>query len=141
MWRKIGLVLALSPTVATADSVVAMRTLPARSIIAAADLTLVEAEIEGALTRIDPAVGQEVKTTIYAGRPLRQNDLVSPTLVERNQIVSLVYISGTLVIHAEGRALARAAEGDMVRVMNLASKTTISGQVAPDGRILVGDQN
>ena len=71
--------------------------------------------------------------------PLRPEDLGAPALVERNQIVSLVYRSGGLVILADGRALARGAEGDVIRVMNLASKTTVSGRVGPDGRILVGD--
>lgn len=72
---------------------------------------------------------------------MRPSDLGTPTLVERNQIVNLVYMSGTLTILADGRALTRGAEGDVIRVMNLASKTTVSGRIAPDGRILVGDLN
>ena len=141
MWCRIGLLLSLSPAFAAAESVVAVRTLPAQTVIEAADVTLVDAEIDGALTAITPALGQELKTTVYAGRPLRTEDLGAPALIERNQIVSLVYRSGGLVILADGRALARGAEGDVIRVMNLASKSTVSGRVGPDGRILVGDQN
>ncbi|MFZ1482670.1 MAG: flagellar basal body P-ring formation chaperone FlgA [Paracoccaceae bacterium] len=141
MWCRIGLLLSLSPAVAAAESVVAVRTLPAQTVIEAADVTLVDAEIDGALSAITPALGQELKTTVYAGRPLRPENLGAPALIERNQIVSLVYRSGGLVILADGRALARGAEGDVIRVMNLASKSTVSGRVGPDGHILVGDQN
>ncbi|MGB4827892.1 MAG: flagellar basal body P-ring formation chaperone FlgA [Paracoccaceae bacterium] len=141
MWLRIGILLALSTSAAMADSVVAVRTLPAQTVVQEGDVALVDAEIDGALTEIGPALGQEVKITVYAGRPLRPSDLGTPTLVERNQIVNLVYMSGTLTILADGRALTRGAEGDVIRVMNLASKTTVSGRIAPDGRILVGDLN
>ncbi|NIR43626.1 MAG: flagella basal body P-ring formation protein FlgA, partial [Gemmatimonadetes bacterium] len=40
-------------------------------------------------------------------------------------------------IMTEGRALQRAAVGETIRVMNLSSRTTVSGQVAPDGSIQI----
>lgn len=137
--RWFPLVLALTPLPAGAEAVVALRTLPARSVIAAADLTVVDAEIEGALSDISAAVGLELRTTLFAGRPLRREDLVQAALVERNQSVTLVFAAGGLSIAVEGRALDRGAEGEAIRVMNLASRTTLTGRVAPDGRIIVGD--
>jgi flagella basal body P-ring formation protein FlgA len=59
-------------------------------------------------------------------------------VVERNQIVPISFLSGGLAIKAEGRALARGGVGDVIRVMNLQSRTTVSGQIAPDGQVLVG---
>ena len=50
----------------------------------------------------------------------------------------LSYASGPLTIVTEGRALDRAAAGEPVRVMNLASKQTVTGTVAPDGSVEVG---
>lgn len=141
MMARLASVICLFPAIAGAESVVAVRTLPAQTVIAAADVMLVDAQIDGALTEIGPAVGMELRTTVYAGRPLRPGDLGTPALVERNQIVSLVYRSGTLVILADGRALSRGAEGDVIRAMNLASKSTVSGRIGPDGRIFVGDLN
>lgn len=136
MWRAVGLL--LLPGVAAAESLVAARTIPARSVIAAEDVMLVDADIPGALTGADPALGLEARVTIYAGRPVRAGDIGAPALVERNAIVTLVYRTGALSIRAEGRALSRAAAGEVVRVMNLESRTTVSGLVAPDGTILVG---
>jgi flagella basal body P-ring formation protein FlgA len=60
-----------------------------------------------------------------------------PALIARNQIVTLFYHSGPLVIAAEGRALGRAGPGDALRVMNLSSRSTVTGFVRPDGTVLV----
>ena len=48
------------------------------------------------------------------------------------------YASGPLRIVTEGRALDRAGAGEPVRVMNLASRQTVTGTVAADGSIEVG---
>ncbi len=141
MWTRIAVVLAVLPQVAWSESVVAVRTLPAQTMISAEDLTLVDADIPGAISDMAHALGQELRVTVYAGRPLRQQDIQSPALVERNQIVALIFQSGGLSIRAEGRAMQRGAAGDWVRVLNLASKSTVTGRVAPDGRILVGEPN
>lgn len=133
--------LILLPAAAQAESLVALRTLPAQTVVTEADVTLVEAQIDGALTAIAPALGLQVKTTVYAGRPLRPENLGAPALIDRNQSVTLVYAAGGLIILAEGRALARGAEGEVVRAMNLASKTTVSGRVDGQGRLVVGDRN
>lgn len=133
--------LILLPTPAQAESLVALRTLPAQTVVTEADVTLVQAQIDGALTAIAPALGLQVKTTVYAGRPLRPENLGQPALVDRNQTVTLVYTAGGLTILAEGRALARGAEGEVIRAMNLASKTTVSGRVDGQGRLVVGDRN
>lgn len=139
MRRLLPLILLAAP--AQADSLVALRTLPAQTVVTESDVALVEAQIDGALTAIAPALGQEVRTTVYAGRPLRADNLGPPALVDRNQTVTLVYLAGGLTILAEGRALARGAEGEVIRAMNLASKTTVSGRVDGQGRLVVGDRN
>ena len=136
MWR--GLLILLLATPVSAESVVATRTIRAKALIAPEDLTLVSAELSGALTDPQVAVGQEARVAIYAGKPVRPDDLGPPTLVERNQVVRLVYVTGGLAISTEGRALGRGSEGDDVRVMNLGSRNTVSGRIGPDGAVYVG---
>jgi flagella basal body P-ring formation protein FlgA len=68
---------------------------------------------------------------------VRTGDVGPPTLVERNQVVPLIYLRGGLEIMTEGRSLDRAGIGDHVRVMNLASRATVSGRVTARGQILV----
>jgi flagella basal body P-ring formation protein FlgA len=136
MWRVLLLVALATP--AMADSLVATRTIRAKALIAAEDLALVSAELPGALTDPIEAVGLEARVAIYAGKPVRPGDLGPPTLVERNQPVKLIYLSGGLAILTEGRALARGSEGDDVRVMNLGSRNTVTGRIGPDGAVYVG---
>ncbi len=136
MIRILLLVMLAGP--AFADSVVATRTVRAQTVLAATDMTLVAAEIPGALDDPAAAVGQEARVTLYAGRAIRASDFGPPALIDRNQIVTLHYASGGLGIVTEGRALGRAGAGDSVRVMNLASRSTVTGRVTPDGSVLVG---
>jgi flagellar basal body P-ring formation protein FlgA len=123
---------------AMADSLVATRTIRAQGIVQAEDVTLVAADIPNALTQVADAVGQEARVAIYAGRPIGVADVGPPALVDRNQIVPLAYQSGTLAILTEGRALTRGGVGDVIRVMNLASRSTVSGRVSATGTVVVG---
>lgn len=142
---RLGLVLLLlSPVSALAEtaggSLVATRMIRAQSVLSAEDVTRVEADIPGALTDAADAVGQEARVTLYPGRPVRPGDLGPPALVDRNATVALAYRSGGLVIMAEGRALERAAVGDRLRVMNLASRSTVVGRLGPDGIVELGPE-
>ncbi len=135
MWRLILLLLA-GPV--AAESVVATRTLRPNTVIGADDLTVVDAALPGAIRDPVLALGLETRVAIYAGRPVMPGDLGAPTLVQRNQVVTLIFLSGGLAISTEGRALARGSKGETVRVINLGSRTTISGRVGPDGAVYVG---
>lgn len=131
------LLLALTPLPVWAESLVATRTIAAKAVIGQEDFALVAAAIPGALSDPALALGQEARVTIYAGRPLREGDIGPPALVERNAIVALIYQRGTLEISTEGRALDRGGTGDVIRVMNLASRATITGRVDSLGQVQV----
>ncbi len=129
---------ALFATPLAAESLIATRVIRAQTVLTAADVTLVDAAIPGALNDAASAIGLEARVTLYPGRAIRAADVGAPALLERNQIVTLVYSAGGLGITTEGRALARAGIGDLVRVMNLSSRTIVAGRVAADGAIHVG---
>ena len=135
MWRVLLLIL---PDIVLADSLVATRTIRAQSVVQMDDVTLVAAAIPGALTGAEGALGLEARVAIYAGRPIKATDLGPPALIDRNQIVALAYQTGTLAILTEGRALNRGGVGDVIRVMNLASRSTVSGRVTANGTVQVG---
>lgn len=134
---RLTLALSLITSPALAEAVIATRTIKAQTVIAATDLAVAEAEIAGALTDAAMAVGQEARVTIYAGRPVMSGDLGPPASVERNQIVSLAFQAGGLEIVTEGRALERGGAGDMIRVMNLESKNTVTGLIDENGMVRV----
>ncbi|MBZ4022012.1 flagella basal body P-ring formation protein FlgA [Rhodobacter sp. TJ_12] len=120
-------------TLAEAGSVVSVRTLRAQSVLSPDDLALIEEEVPGALENVDQAIGLETRVTIYPGRPIRAGDLAPPALVERNQMIPIAYQRGGLSIQTEGRALDRGAIGEAIRVMNMASKTTVFATIGADG--------
>ncbi|NDR58530.1 flagellar basal body P-ring formation chaperone FlgA [Aliiruegeria sabulilitoris] len=123
---------------AAADSLVAAHTIRSRTIISAGDVQLVTDALPGALSDAEAAVGMEARVVLYAGRAIRPEDLSPPALIERNQIVPLIFNHNGLAITTDGRSLSRAALGDRVRAMNMQSRTTVSGTVDSHGRVLVG---
>ena len=125
------------PGAAWADIIIATRTIRAQSLITAQDLAVKHGDIIGVAAFPEELIGQEARVALYAGRPIRLGDVGPPAVIERNQIVPLVFERGGLRIITEGRSLSRAGVGEYVRVMNLNSRTTVSGRAEPDGRVYV----
>jgi flagellar basal body P-ring formation protein FlgA len=122
---------------ASADILLAGRTLPARTVLTAADVVVGPGDLSGAITRIEDAVGFETRTPIYAGRPVLRAVLGPPAMVDRNEPVTLRFIKGALIIETEGRVLDRGGEGAMVQVMNLTSRMIVVGRVRAPGVVEV----
>ncbi len=127
----------LSASALGAQTVVAAHAIRARSIIAPEDLVLLEQDTIGGIAAVDDVIGQEARVNIYAGRTIRGIEIGAPAILERNQLVIMAYNIGLLSISAEGRVLNRAGVGEMVRVMNVASRLTVTGRVLVDGTIEV----
>lgn len=127
----------LAASQVAAETVVPSRTIRANAVIEESDLKFADMATENAFTRMADVVGQEARVVLYAGRPIRLDDIGPPAVVARNQIVQLFFSSDALSIVTEGRALERGAVGDRIRVMNLGSRTVIFGQVLDDGSIRV----
>ncbi|MCA0995416.1 flagellar basal body P-ring formation chaperone FlgA [Alloyangia pacifica] len=146
MRRALHLILSLTlalPCViglAHAESVLAARPIRAQEIIGADALRLDPKSIDGAVTTLEDAIGRESRTAIYAGQPLMRAQLAEPALIERNQLVELIYTHGGLRISAEGRAMARGRVGDRIRVMNISSRNMLVGTVGPGGKIDVSPE-
>ncbi|MEO3413225.1 flagellar basal body P-ring formation chaperone FlgA [Roseovarius sp. CAU 1744] len=138
---RCGLILAslLLANQAAADTVLAARTIRPGTVITAGDLVTKDGDIAGVASHPTQLIGSEARVSLYAGRPIALADTGPPALVERNQIVPIIFQRNGLRISTEGRSLSRAGAGDVVRVMNLSSRTTVSGKVMPDGRIMVSE--
>ncbi|MBM9596124.1 flagellar basal body P-ring formation chaperone FlgA [Roseitranquillus sediminis] len=136
--KHLALAFALAlPAPAHAETVVAAHTIRSQSILTAQDVTTIPDDTPGALTHVDDAVGMEARVNLYAGRPIRYGDIGPAAIVDRNQIVTLVYDQGGLSIATEGRSLGRGGVGDRIRVMNLSSRATVNGTIASDGTVRV----
>lgn len=132
------IVCALSAGAVFAQSVTPVRAIRSNTIIEPEDLAQGEEVVAGGVETIEDAAGLEAKVALYPGRAILRSQVRQPALVERNAVVRMSYASGPLKIVTEGRALDRGAAGEQVRVMNLTSKQTVTGVVAVDGSIEVG---
>lgn len=125
--------LAMCASPALSETVVAARTIPAQTLIGPEDILLRDLTMAGGES--DPLlfVGMESRIALYAGRPIRVGDVGLPAVIERNQIVPLIFKRSGLIIATEGRSLGRAGPGEMVRIMNLSSRSTVTARIGADG--------
>ncbi|MDG2453376.1 MAG: flagellar basal body P-ring formation chaperone FlgA [Paracoccaceae bacterium] len=121
----------------SAETVLASRTIRPQTIIAPSDIVLHSANTEWAADHPDLVVGMEAKVALYAGRPIRVEDVGPPATVERNQIILITFSNDGLTMKTEARSLSRGGPGDRIRVMNLASRATISARILKDGTVSV----
>lgn len=123
---------------AQADTVASNRVIRTGTVIEATDLILLDRDIPEAIGDPAEVIGQEARRTLYANRPLHPEDIGPPRLIDRNQIVPLSFAGSGLSILTEGRALASGGAGEVIRIMNLSSRTTVSGRILADGSVVVG---
>src|SRR3984957_3783099 len=85
----------------------------------------------------DRAVGMQMRKAGLAGAALPTADLAKPDLVQRDQTVTLIFQSGGLYLTIRGKALEGGTEGDVVSVLNLQSKRTVTGTVVGRGQVSI----
>lgn len=137
MMKFLALILVILPTALSAEVLTVTRVIRADTILEPQDVTVIAKSYPGVIGAGEDIIGLETRSTLYPGRPIRRQDIGPVALVKRNQMVKLIFRQGGLTISTDARALQRGAEGDQVRVMNMSSRTTVSGQVAQDGSIVV----
>ena len=131
MMRFLILILLASPV--AAEIVVPARTIPAQALIGPEDLLLRDLDAPGSISDPELIIGMEARVALFSGRPIRPSDIMLPAVVSRNQIIPLIYSQSGIVISTDGRALDRAGPGEMIRVMNLASRSTVTARIGVDG--------
>lgn len=123
------------------EVVAATRTLSRGDVVAENDLVIsripARQAIAGAATTAAEIVGLSPRRSVPAGQPLIPGDFSAPILVNRGDMVHIVYRSGALSLSADGRALASGAKGSTISVMNLSSNRVIDGVVNAAGTVEV----
>jgi len=124
----------------TVEAAVLARGVERNEVIKSSDVVIerrpkTEVGADGA-TR-DRAVGMQARRQLRAGQAVRTADLAKPDLVHRDQSVTLIYDTPGLYLTIRGKALEGGTEGDVVNVLNLQSKRTLSGVVTGRGQVSV----
>ncbi|MEM8801282.1 MAG: flagellar basal body P-ring formation chaperone FlgA [Pseudomonadota bacterium] len=136
MIRLLPILLMLA-TPTFSETLVATRVVRPNSVISENDFAVAEKSVSGALASSERIAGLEARVTLYPGRPIMPEHVGPPAVVERNQPIKLIFRQGSLTISTDARALSRGGVGDVIRAMNLASRTTVSGVILPNGTIKV----
>ena len=126
--------------VETVEAAVLARGVERNEVIKSSDVTIErrpKAEVGNDVAGRDSAVGMQARRQLRAGQALRIADLAKPDLVTRDQNVTLIYESSGLYLTIRGKALEGGTEGDVVNVLNLQSKRTVSGIVVGRGQVSV----
>ncbi len=90
-------------------------------------------------TIIDPAriVGMAAKRSIPANRPVSQNDLQSPRVVAKGEIVTMVLSTPIMRLTAKGKAMQHGSIGDTIRISNTQTNVVIDGVITGPGKVRV----
>lgn len=126
--------------VETVEAAVLARGIDRNEVLKASDVIVErrpKAEVGVDNTSRDLAVGMQARRQLRAGQALRSADLAKPDLVQRDQAVTLIYESAGLYLTIRGKATESGTEGDVVSVLNLQSKRTVSGVVVGRGQVAV----
>jgi flagella basal body P-ring formation protein FlgA len=124
----------------TVEAAVLARGVERNEVIKSSDVVIErrsKAEVGADVASRDRAIGMQARRQLRAGQALRIADLAKPDLVQRDQSVTLIYEAAGLYLTIRGKAQDSGTEGDVVNVLNLQSKRTVSGVVTGRGQVSV----
>jgi flagella basal body P-ring formation protein FlgA len=125
----------------TVPVVVATRRLAVGDIVGPEDLRETRLRAErvrpGTAQRAEEVAGRQLRRPIAANLPYVLVDLSAPRIVAKNQMVLMLLDGPGLTMTAQGRAMAAAAHGERLPVMNLVSRSVVEAEAIGPGRVRV----
>lgn len=86
----------------------------------------------------DEMIGMQPKRYIAAGRPVESDDIMPPHLVQKGQVVKMLYNTGRIHLQTIGTAMENGIAGELVRVENTQSGKVILATVIGQQEVRVG---
>jgi len=85
--------------------------------------------VTNTITDGDAIIGRQAKHPIRAGQALRGFDIVRPIAIERGKLVTILWSTSMMNLTVQGKALETGGVGDVIRIANTKSKTTVMAEV------------
>jgi flagella basal body P-ring formation protein FlgA len=124
----------------TVEAAVVTRAVERNEVLKSSDVVTErrpKAEVGGDAAIRERAVGMQMRKQVRAGQALKVADLAKPDLVQRDENVTLIYEAAGLYLTIRGKAAEAGTEGDVINVLNLQSKRTVSGVVIGRGQVAI----
>lgn len=119
-----------------------VNSLPAGSILGAGDVEMRMVPLQVAQSAgpadLDQLVGKQLTRQTRAGMMLRPSDVTDPTLISRNEPVTVYLHAGSMTLSVKGQALNEASLGQPVAVLNTTSKKILHGTAVSPGAVEIG---
>jgi flagella basal body P-ring formation protein FlgA len=118
------------------------RSLAAGETIGASDLawTKVAGMPAGAPRDSAAVIGMAAKRPLRAGQTVSMNDVGVPDVIKKDDIIAVSYSTDGVSLTLQAKALQAAGTGDVLNVMNPASKKIIQALAIGPGQAVVGPQ-
>lgn len=124
----------------TVEAAVLARSLERNEVLKSSDVMIErrpKTEVGSDVVARDRAIGMQARRQLRAGQALKGADVAKPDLVQRDQGVTIIYETAGLYLTVLGKSLENGTEGDVVNVLNLQSKRTVSAVVVGRNRVAI----
>ena len=124
----------------TVEAAVLARNIERNELIKSSDVVVErrpKAEVGAEVMPRERVVGMQARRQLRTGQAVKAADLSKPDLVQRDQTVTMIYEAAGLYLTVRGKALEGGTEGDVVSVLNLQSKRTVTGTVIGRGQVMI----
>lgn len=92
---------------------------------------------DNVVTDPDALIGMSPRRPVIEDVPLKASDFRAPIVITKGSLVSMVVQTPYMLLTAQGRAAEEGAMGDVIRVLNTQSKTTVDAVVEGPSRVTV----
>ena len=110
-------------------------------VITSSDLSNIDlrssAVHSGMILNVDDLVGLTPRRILHAGKPIKDSMVEYPQIVQRGELVTMVFNNGLLSLTAQGKALENGAKGDVIRVVNANSSKTLEARITGQKEVAV----
>ncbi|WP_138380202.1 flagellar basal body P-ring formation chaperone FlgA [Luteithermobacter gelatinilyticus] len=89
------------------------------------------------VTSLDDLIGMTPRRPLKAENMIRVSDLKRPEIVERGKLVNITYATAKMTLTVLGKAIESGGKGDVIQVMNTASRKTIDAVVTGPAEVHV----